>query len=311
MTPSVFETTDVDAAHHFLNGVYGRLRLSVDGRSCGVRLVQRALGRLDLHHNVFRMRFEVDAPPIGAIAIGRVNAGAATMESGRTSNACVAGDIFIPGLPGERYRASLDNSNAEFILFDPALLAEVADPAPGRATVRLTGHRPVTPEAASFWHRTHDYVLSMAAGAPIAPLVTGDVSRLLAAAALAVFPNDHRADPTIEDRRDARPETLRRALTYIDENAHRPITPADVAAVARITIRSLQLAFRRHLNTTPTAYLREARLAHAHHDLRAADPTTTTVAAVAARWGFASHSRFTATYRATYGQTPSQTLHRH
>ncbi|MEV0560870.1 helix-turn-helix domain-containing protein [Dactylosporangium sp. NPDC050588] len=38
-------------------------------------------------------------------------------------------------------------------------------------------------------------------------------------------------------------------------------------------------------------------------------PTTgATVTAIAARWGFASHSRFTASYRVTYGEPPSTTL---
>ncbi|PWW25266.1 helix-turn-helix protein [Geodermatophilus normandii] len=70
----------------------------------------------------------------------------------------------------------------------------------------------------------------------------------------------------------------------------------------------MQLAFRRHLDTTPTAYLRQVRLAQAHRQLREATPGDgVTVTAVAARWGF-TPSRFTAHYRAAYGVTPSSTL---
>jgi transcriptional regulator GlxA family with amidase domain len=70
----------------------------------------------------------------------------------------------------------------------------------------------------------------------------------------------------------------------------------------------VQLAFRRHLNTTPTAYLRQVRLAQAHEALRDAVPGDgVTVTAVAARWGF-TPSRFTERYRAAYGVLPSHTL---
>jgi transcriptional regulator GlxA family with amidase domain len=58
------------------------------------------------------------------------------------------------------------------------------------------------------------------------------------------------------------------------------------------------------------AYLRRVRLEHVHRDLLGADPTRTTVAAVAARWGFHNHSRFAAHYQAAYGLLPSQALHR-
>ena len=37
---------------------------------------------------------------------------------------------------------------------------------------------------------------------------------------------------------------------FIDEHAHQDITAADIAGAARVTIRTIQLAFRRHLDTT-------------------------------------------------------------
>ncbi|MGY2033149.1 helix-turn-helix domain-containing protein [Nocardia gipuzkoensis] len=59
----------------------------------------------------------------------------------------------------------------------------------------------------------------------------------------------------------------------------------------------LQEGFRRYLDTTPTARLREARLVGVHNALAAADPTKTTVATVAADWGFWHLGRFSALYR--------------
>jgi AraC-like DNA-binding protein len=50
------------------------------------------------------------------------------------------------------------------------------------------------------------------------------------------------------------------------------------------------------------------RLDHAHRDLLAASPASTTVTAIAARWGFASPSRFSDFYRRAYGRLPGHTL---
>ena len=47
----------------------------------------------------------------------------------------------------------------------------------------------------------------------------------------------------------------------------------------------------------------------AHHDLHVGDPSRgDTVAAIAARWGFAHAGRFAIQYRDQYGRSPSTTL---
>jgi transcriptional regulator GlxA family with amidase domain len=140
------------------------------------------------------------------------------------------------------------------------------------------------------------------------PLVAAASARLLAATALAVFPNTALTDPTIEDRHDAHPATLRRAIAFVDENAHTDIALADIAAAAQVTVRAIQLVFRRHLGVTPMAYLSRVRLEHAHNDLRSAAPGAGSVSAIAYQWGFTSSSRFAALYRRAYGVTPGHTL---
>ncbi|GAB2603663.1 hypothetical protein GCM10009696_06460 [Kocuria himachalensis] len=57
-------------------------------------------------------------------------------------------------------------------------------------------------------------------------------------------------------------------------------------------------------------HLRAARPDAARADLMTADPTRTTVAAMAARWGFANPGRFAAAYQQAYGETPAATLRR-
>ncbi|MFL6027020.1 MAG: helix-turn-helix transcriptional regulator [Friedmanniella sp.] len=107
---------------------------------------------------------------------------------------------------------------------------------------------------------------------------------------------------------EAEAAVLRRAVQYVKLCAHRPIGISDIAAAAGVGPRALQLAFRRYADTTPWAYVRSVRLDRAHRDLLAADPRRDTVLAIALRWGFSNRSRFSAEYRAVYGETPATTL---
>ena len=107
---------------------------------------------------------------------------------------------------------------------------------------------------------------------------------------------------------EAEVDVLRRAVRFVDLTADRPIGITDIAAASGVGPRALQLAFRRHAGTTPWSYVRSVRLHRARRDLQAADPGRDTVLAIALRWGFSNRSRFSAEYRAAYGETPAATL---
>jgi AraC-like DNA-binding protein len=109
---------------------------------------------------------------------------------------------------------------------------------------------------------------------------------------------------------DADALVIRRAVQYVQLSADRPIGISDIAAASGVGPRALQLAFRRYADTTPWAYVRSVRLDRAHRDLEAADAGRDTVLAIALRWGFSNRSRFSAEYRAVYGETPAATLRR-
>lgn len=80
-----------------------------------------------------------------------------------------------------------------------------------------------------------------------------------------------------------------------------------MAALAQTSVRRLQEAFAEYVGATPTAALRDIRLAHAHNDIESGAGT---ISDIAARWGFSSASRFAAAYRRRYGHRPSEVLHR-
>ncbi|OBH53628.1 AraC family transcriptional regulator [Mycobacterium sp. E2479] len=108
---------------------------------------------------------------------------------------------------------------------------------------------------------------------------------------------------------NVRPAALRRAIAYLEATAAEDVRIGDVAVAARVSTRALQEAFRKHLDTTPMAYLRSVRLARAHTDLRQASVEEgVTVAAIAYRWGFGNLGRFAADYRRQFGRSPSEVL---
>lgn len=104
---------------------------------------------------------------------------------------------------------------------------------------------------------------------------------------------------------------VRRAVEAIRSDPAQPFTPTTLARLAGSPTRTLHDGFRRHLGTTPMAYLRLVRLECAHAELRAADSRGTTVATVAHRWGFGHVARFSQAYRRMYGRSPGATLRSH
>jgi transcriptional regulator GlxA family with amidase domain len=139
-------------------------------------------------------------------------------------------------------------------------------------------------------------------------LVIGGAVRLLASTLLHVFPNTY-ADAERSKQPEVSAPLLRRAIDYIHDNCARDVGMADIATAISVTPRAVQYMFRRHLDTTPMAYLRRVRLERAHRDLLGVDPSCDTVAAIATRWGFAHTGRFSQVYRSEFGESPNVTLY--
>ena len=309
---STFESADPEAVEVYLSSVYTtRVRVRGAGRRRPLRHRRSDAGpfTIDVLDQPGDRCFTVE--PMHRIVVVRPTTARFERACGLDDRRYGAGDLFLAARPDASYTCRWSPGEITNCVLDPALLARVAATAPGRrgGPVRFISLDPASPAAAAHWWATRSYVVDLLDNAEIAtPLVITGAAHLLATATLTAFPNTALTEPTIEDRRDASTPTLRRAVAYIDSHAGSDIGLADIAAAANVSIRAVQLAFRRHLGTTPMAYLRQVRLDHVHQALIDADPGATTVSAIAARWGFADHSRFTATYRATYGVTPSAVL---
>jgi AraC-like DNA-binding protein len=308
------EAADLDTVHQILSTTYGAIRIAVvGGRPAGMRLASATLGSVRFDRVSLSMAFEADGDPLGAYVFGQLTGGRVRHASDRCVRHYLPGEVFLAAYPDHPYTAAIDDTAVDLAVVDPTLLDDVAESAPGRVErpVRFTGYQAVSTRATERWKSTYAYVHAEARNGSSGvshPLVAGNAARLLVATALATFPNTALAEPTIEDRHDAHPATLRRAIAFIEGNADCDISVADIARAAHVTARAVQLAFRRHLGTTPSAYLRRVRLQHAHDQLHDAVPGTITVSAVAARWGFLNPSLFAAHYRTAFAVLPSRTL---
>jgi AraC-like DNA-binding protein len=218
---------------------------------------------------------------------------------------------FRPDAP---YSFSWESLDVEGVGLDYALLADqVAQHLETEKPFRFDFDEAISAAAAEHWHRTVEFArrvgLANAANSD-GTLLAHELSLLLTGTALMCFPN-----PTLDGdapaRAGAAPASLRRAVAYIDANLDQSVTLTDIAAAARVSPRALRETFRRHLDTTPMAYVRRGRMASAHAELQAAEPGDgQTVTSIASHWGFAQLPRFGVLYRKAYGTPPSQTLRR-
>jgi AraC-like DNA-binding protein len=103
----------------------------------------------------------------------------------------------------------------------------------------------------------------------------------------------------LDDPRSVPDEALRaRIVGFIEARlADRDLTPAKVAAAHHMSVRRLHKLFEEQ-TLTVAALIRQRRLERCRADLTGTDRT---VAAVAARWGFADPAHFSRLFKATYG----------
>lgn len=104
----------------------------------------------------------------------------------------------------------------------------------------------------------------------------------------------------------ARPRIVKRVVDRLHEDPARAWTVADMAEIAGVSVRRLQEGFQEYLGTSPMAYLRDVRLTRIHEEL-SRHQRNSTIAEIAARWGFPHTGRFAAAYRRRYGVLPSKT----
>jgi AraC-like DNA-binding protein len=315
---SSFTTDEPEVAADVLAEAYGDIGLSLADDEAVFRL---ALERLDA--GPFQLdRAELDATVAFGFEtkdeyfVSRVSRGGLRVVQPDVDERLVRGELALIARPGVESITEIVGFGQTVVTLHAAALREAAGLDPDSEELpTFTSVRPANATLARTWHRAVEFLNEMLAGDPSvadAPLVIGSTNRMLAGLLLATFPNTATAPALDSHDRDAHAAgTIQRAIGFIESNADLDIGIGEIAAASGVSRRAVQLAFRRHLDSTPTAYLRRVRLDEAHRELSAADPAgDLTVTEVAYRWGFSSPSRFAERYRVAFGCSPSETLRR-
>jgi AraC-like DNA-binding protein len=193
-----------------------------------------------------------------------------------------------------------------------AELARLLD-APVRSPVTLASTIDLTSGPGASWLRLVQLMAADATqpdGLIHHPVVGARMQEALITALLGATDHPYRDRLERTSPEVAAPGAIRRVVEAMRAQPGKPFTVADLAAVAGISVRSLQESFRRYVGMPPMTYLRQLRLAGVHEHLRQGDLALHTVTEIAYRHGFTHMGRFAAEYRARYGARPRETLRR-
>jgi AraC family ethanolamine operon transcriptional activator len=106
-------------------------------------------------------------------------------------------------------------------------------------------------------------------------------------------------------------EAVSRAEAYMRRHLDGTPPLGRLCRLTGLSERSLRNAFYSVYGMSPTRYMRVLRLRGVHRALREGPSNRATVTTVATHYGFYELGRFAGTYRAAFGETPSDTLRRY
>lgn len=302
-----FSTSSVDDALAMGGDVFYPHRYrNVPAPSFAMRLAGAATGPFTTATLSYRTELEMDVDRLGAYHVNVPLAGFLTTrtERGEVVATPSCASVYRPtDTPSLRF----DGTPVLAARFDAAYLEDQAAAFTGRDSAGVVPLPDALPlgggPGAAWWAMMRTLrepaVLDALSTQPLfaAPFVDA-----LARCLIRLTPAADDAPPAAGRR------TALHACQLVDERPEEPWTVSSLARATNVGVRNLQLAFARHIGCTPMQYVARARLERAHVELCDAEPGTTTVAAVATRWGFGNFGRFAAAHVERYGCTPSSVL---
>ncbi|WP_248798313.1 helix-turn-helix domain-containing protein [Pseudomonas sp. MWU13-2105] len=117
-------------------------------------------------------------------------------------------------------------------------------------------------------------------------------------------------DPGSLQRRAEERSIMQRIGEWAADSPEQTLNLLELAQFAGVSLRQLQHTFKAYTGMTPSHWLRLRRLNSARHELLGRNAQDKTVAEVAMNWSFWHLGRFSNSYRALFGELPSETLKR-
>lgn len=255
-------------------------------------------------------------PAVDAYTVHMTTSGQATVhiqEEAHTLSAFLA----LVVSPGMSYRLSVEHDS-------PQLIVRIERAALERQLSRMIGRSldsplvfetigDLTTDSAARWHGSLN-ILSAEVMSPTSLIQrgigAGSLEELIISTLLYIQPSNY-SERLSGRRRSSGRVAVRRSIEYIERHLAEPISLGDLASYVRMSPRSIQAGFREDLDTTPVAFIRDARLDQVRRSLLEAMPGDgLSVTEVAQRWGFNHLGNFSTLYRRRFGEAPSQTLRR-
>lgn len=317
---AIMHTGDLDEARHVVTEVYVPHELSSrGGRPLDARLNVVASPRLTLGYLVYGADASLTLPPLRHcyhVNLTLTGTTAAARRGGRDQVQTSGLQNGVVLLPSEDSTVSWTPEATQYVMKFPR----------GPLEEHLGGllGRPVT--------RTIDFDITMdltqGPGARLmsavrflqteidrlgglldAPLAREQVESYVLTSFLLGVRNSYSDELARPDGHD-HPAAVRRSIDFVESHLDEGLTVSRLAREVGVNARTLQISFAEHLGTSPSAYIRDLRLARVREGLAAARPEDVSVTELATRWGFANMGRFSAYYRRKYGELPSATLRR-
>jgi len=166
-------------------------------------------------------------------------------------------------------------------------------------------------ENSNTWWSTINYVLGQIENEPRV-LDSPDVQRAYAQLIISNLLELH--GHNYRDKLDMRGEEMlcpqvRSAVDYIQSRLHQNTSLAELASHCHVSARTLQRSFDRYLGSTPTSYIRNAKLDAIHNELQTTrDTQSGSIKRILLDFNIIDFGRFSQYYRKKFGCTPKETL---
>ncbi|MCQ2995370.1 helix-turn-helix transcriptional regulator [Pseudomonas syringae] len=180
---------------------------------------------------------------------------------------------------------------------------------PALQRISFKNHQNFNREAnALLSHLISSILLGATGTAPLltAPLAVKNLQQALITAMLHVLPNNYSRflldDSTVIP---PTPKLIKSAISFIMQNSECPITLSDIAKHSSVSVRALQLGFKKYRGMTPLEYIRGIRLENVN--LALSDPLNLmTIKELALKAGFTNYYLFSKYFYQRYGVSPDK-----
>lgn len=168
--------------------------------------------------------------------------------------------------------------------------------------------RPFAESLEKAWSQAIDLVTGYASMGVVLPAAAAaSLDDFLISLVLTQHPHNYYDDLQVPGR--ALPPRLIREAEHLMKTGSSQLTVGVIAAQLHVSLRSLEAGFREHRQMTPVQRLRSLRLERVRASLLMPQ-SSTSVTSVALECGFVHLARFSGYYKATFGESPAQTLRR-